>query len=80
MTYVGVVGEFNPDKGWGVIDGLDVPGGVHLSAVAVDGLRLTVFGLRVDDPGRPGADHLKADQPQSSPKARRRRPRGTPTG
>jgi CspA family cold shock protein len=41
MTYTGVVREFYPEEGWGVIDGPDVPGGcwVHFSAIAMEGYR-----------------------------------------
>ena len=41
VASTGVVREFHPDEGWGVIDGSDVPGGcwVHFSAIAMDGFR-----------------------------------------
>lgn len=45
----GVVREFHPDQGWGVIDSPDVPGGcwVHFSAITMDGYRQLVAGERV---------------------------------
>lgn len=45
----GVVREFHPDEGWGVIDAPNVPGGcwVHFSAVAMDGYRQLLPGQRV---------------------------------
>jgi cold shock protein len=44
MSSSGVVREFHPVEGWGVIDAADVPGGcwVHFSAIAGSGyLQLT---------------------------------------
>jgi CspA family cold shock protein len=45
----GVVREFHPEEGWGVIDGPDVPGGcwVHFSAIAADGYRQLTPGANV---------------------------------
>jgi CspA family cold shock protein len=45
----GVVREFHPDEGWGVIDGSDVPGGcwVHFSAIVMDGFRPLAAGQEV---------------------------------
>jgi CspA family cold shock protein len=49
VTSVGIVREFHPDEGWGVVDGADVPGGcwVHFSAIAVDGFRQLAAGQQV---------------------------------
>jgi len=49
VASTGVVREFHPDEGWGVIDGSDVPGGcwVHFSAIAVDGFRRLAAGQQV---------------------------------
>ncbi|KUL41939.1 cold-shock protein [Actinoplanes awajinensis] len=49
MTSMGVVRSFDPDEGWGVIDGPDVPGGcwVHFSAIAVEGFRELTPGQQV---------------------------------
>jgi CspA family cold shock protein len=49
MASTGVVREFHPREGWGIIDGPDVPGGcwMHFSAIEVDGYRLLVAGQRV---------------------------------
>jgi CspA family cold shock protein len=46
---VGVVRDFRPDEGWGIIDGPDVPGGcwVHFSAIVMDGHRELTPGQRV---------------------------------
>jgi len=46
---MGVVREFHPDEGWGVIDGSDVPGGcwMHFSAIVMDGYREVVAGQEV---------------------------------
>jgi CspA family cold shock protein len=43
------VRTFDADRGWGVIDGPDVPGGcwVHFSALAIDGYRMLVAGREV---------------------------------
>jgi cold shock protein len=45
----GVVREFHPDEGWGVIDAPDVPGGcwMHFSAIAADGYREVAAGQQV---------------------------------
>jgi len=39
MTVEGVVREWHPEQGWGVIDAQDTPGGcwAHFSRVAIDG-------------------------------------------
>jgi CspA family cold shock protein len=49
MTSVGSVRTFDADEGWGVIDGLDVPGGcwVHFSAICMDGYRQLTRGQHV---------------------------------
>jgi cold shock protein len=49
VASIGVVREFHPDEGWGVIDGPDVPGGcwVHFSAIAMDGYRQLAPAQRV---------------------------------
>lgn len=49
MTSSGVVREFDPDQGWGVLDGRDVPGGcwVHFSAIAISGHRQLTAGQQV---------------------------------
>ncbi|GGK00012.1 hypothetical protein GCM10010123_32300 [Pilimelia anulata] len=41
--------RYDPDEGWGVIDGADVPGEcwVHFSAIAADGYRQLVQGQMV---------------------------------
>jgi cold shock protein len=41
VVSAGVVREFHPDDGWGVIDGDDVPGGcwVSFAAIRMDGYR-----------------------------------------
>jgi CspA family cold shock protein len=41
MDSVGVVREFHPEDGWGVIDSAQVPGGcwVSFAAIRVDGFR-----------------------------------------
>ena len=41
MASIGSVRTYDADKGWGVIDGPDVPGGcwVHFSAIAATGYR-----------------------------------------
>jgi CspA family cold shock protein len=46
---VGVVRDFRPEQGWGIIDGPDVPGGcwVHFSAIVMDGYRQLMCGQRV---------------------------------
>src|SRR4051812_10800624 len=46
MASVGRVRSFDPDEGWGVIDGPEVPGGcwVHFSAIAADGYRRLAAG------------------------------------
>jgi cold shock protein len=45
----GVVREFHPDEGWGVMDGPAVPGGcwVHFSAIAMNGYRELAAGQHV---------------------------------
>ncbi len=45
----GVVREFAPDEGWGVIDAAEVPGGcfVHFSSIEMDGYRALAAGQRV---------------------------------
>lgn len=58
MNSVGVVRDFRPDEGWGIIDGPDVPGGcwVHFSAIVMGGPRQLT-------PGHPVAFHAEtADQ------------------
>lgn len=49
MTSTGSVRMFDPDLGWGVIDGPDVPGGcwVHFSALVMEGYRMLVAGQQV---------------------------------
>jgi CspA family cold shock protein len=49
MTSHGIVREFHPEEGWGVIDGPDVPGGcwVHVSAIAEGGYRQLTVGAAV---------------------------------
>ena len=49
MTSTGSVRAYDADKGWGVIDGPDVPGGcwVHFSAIAADGYRELTAGQPV---------------------------------
>jgi CspA family cold shock protein len=49
MADRGVVREFHPDDGWGVLDGQTIPGGcwVHFSAIAMDGYRQLAVGQRV---------------------------------
>jgi cold shock protein len=49
MASTGVVREFRPAEGWGVVDGPDVPGGcwVHFSVIVMAGLRQLVAGQRV---------------------------------
>jgi cold shock protein len=49
MTSVGSVRVFHADEGWGVIDGLDVPGGcwTHFTAIATDGYRELSGGQHV---------------------------------
>jgi cold shock protein len=49
MASTGIVRTFDPDVGWGVIDGPDVPGGcwVHFSAIAADGYRQLADGQPV---------------------------------
>jgi cold shock protein len=49
VASTGVVREFHPDAGWGVIDGSEVPGGcwVHFSAIAMDGFRRLTPGQQV---------------------------------
>ncbi len=41
MAVEGVVREWHPEQGWGVIDAQDTPGGcwAHFSNVAIDGYR-----------------------------------------
>ena len=49
MSSSGVVREFDPVEGWGVIDAADVPGGcwVHFSAIAGSGYRELTPGQEV---------------------------------
>jgi CspA family cold shock protein len=49
MTVEGVVREWHPEQGWGVIDAHDTPGGcwAHYSSVAIDGYRELVPGQDV---------------------------------
>jgi CspA family cold shock protein len=49
MAIVGVVREFDSDRGWGVIDAPETPGGcwVHFSAIVAPGFRALVAGRRV---------------------------------
>ena len=49
VASAGVVRDFHPDEGWGVIDGAAVPGGcwVHCSAIVMDGCRQLNPGQRV---------------------------------
>lgn len=55
-----MVRSFDPDEGWGVIDGPEVPGGcfVHFSNIEMDGYRALVAGQRVrftyERPGQDG--------------------------
>ena len=50
VTVQGVVREWHPDQGWGVIDAQDTPGGcwAHFSSVAIDGYRELVRGQAVN--------------------------------
>ena len=45
----GVVREFDPEEGWGVIDSPDVPGGcfVHYSNIDMPGYRVLAAGQHV---------------------------------
>jgi CspA family cold shock protein len=49
MASIGTVRSYDPDEGWGVIDGPDVPGGcwVHFGAIAADGYRQLTVGQTV---------------------------------
>jgi CspA family cold shock protein len=49
VAYTGTVRSFDPDEGYGVLDGPDVPGGcwVHFSAIAVSGYRQLIPGQQV---------------------------------
>jgi cold shock protein len=49
MASVGSVRIYFPDEGWGVIDGLDVPGGcwVSFSAIQMDGYRSLGVGQKI---------------------------------
>ena len=49
VTVEGVVREWHPEQGWGVIDAQDTPGGcwAHFSSVAIDGYRELVPGQDV---------------------------------
>lgn len=49
MVQIGTVRAFDPDEGWGVLDGPGVPGGcwVHFSAIAASGFRQLTAGQRV---------------------------------
>jgi CspA family cold shock protein len=49
MASTGVVREFRPAEGWGVVDGPDVPGGcwLHFSVIVMEGFRQLVVGQRV---------------------------------
>lgn len=49
MISRGVVRDFRPEEGWGVVDGPDVPGGcwVHFSTIVMDGYRQLTPGQRV---------------------------------
>jgi CspA family cold shock protein len=49
MTVEGVVREWHPEQGWGVIHAQDTPGGcwAHFSSVAIDGYRELVPGQAV---------------------------------
>ena len=46
VTVEGVVREWHPEEGWGVIDAQETPGGcwAHFSSVAIDGYRELVRG------------------------------------
>lgn len=46
---VGVVRDFDPEEGWGVIESADVPGGcfVHYSNIDMAGYRVLRAGQRV---------------------------------
>ena len=50
VTVQGVVREWHPEQGWGVIDAYDTPGGcwAHFSSVAIDGYRELVRGQVVN--------------------------------
>ncbi|MEO3928117.1 cold shock domain-containing protein [Micromonosporaceae bacterium B7E4] len=60
MTIAGVVREFDADRGWGVLDAPETPGGcwVHFSAIAAPGYRSLAAGQRVffraEAPGQDG--------------------------
>ncbi|MEE6310130.1 cold shock domain-containing protein [Plantactinospora veratri] len=60
MTIEGVVREFDADRGWGVLDAAETPGGcwVHFSAIAAPGYRALTAGQRVffraEAPGQDG--------------------------
>jgi cold shock protein len=66
VTSSGVVREFHPEQGWGVIDGPDVPGGcwVHFSAIVMDGYRHLAAGQEVsfrhEAPGQDGYPYRAA--------------------
>jgi cold shock protein len=49
MSSVGIVREYHPDDGWGVIDGEQVPGGcwVSFAVIRMDGYRNLVAGQQV---------------------------------
>ncbi|MFC6023151.1 cold-shock protein [Plantactinospora solaniradicis] len=49
MAIVGVLREFDSDRGWGVIDAPETPGGcwVHFSAIAAPGFRALAAGQQV---------------------------------
>ncbi|MEQ4301904.1 cold shock domain-containing protein [Plantactinospora sp. B6F1] len=55
-----MVREFDPDRGWGVLDAVEAPGGcwVHFSAVVAPGYRSLSAGqrvfFRVEAPGQDG--------------------------
>jgi cold shock protein len=56
MPSHGIVREFHPDEGWGVIDGPDVPGGAWtgFAAVQVAGYRALMAGQPVTFEAEPG--------------------------
>ncbi|MDG4788311.1 cold shock domain-containing protein [Micromonospora sp. WMMD1102] len=62
MTAEGVVRQFDADRGWGVLDSPETPGGcwVHFSAVVAPGYRSLTAGQRVffraEAVGGPGQD------------------------
>ncbi|GIG92549.1 cold-shock protein [Plantactinospora endophytica] len=77
MTIVGLVRDFDADRGWGVLDAPETPGGcwVHFSAIAAPGYRTLAPGQRVwfhaEAPGQDGfayrATKVWSDGPAEPP-------------